>query len=88
MVVEATAGYVWFVETMEPLAEKVVLANPAKLRVIAESTKKTDRLDAQILAEFLARDMIPRVVHARRPGSVSIGRWCAIVSTCAAGARR
>ena len=41
------------------LAEKVVLANPNKLRVIAESTKKTDRLDAQVLAEFLARDMIP-----------------------------
>ena len=44
---------------MEPLAEKIVLANPKKLRVIAESTKKTDRLDARILAEFLARDMIP-----------------------------
>jgi transposase len=28
--------------------------------VIAESTKKTDRLDAQILAEFLVLDMIPR----------------------------
>ena len=36
-----------------------MLANPKKLRVIAESTKKTDRLDAQVLAEFLARDMIP-----------------------------
>ena len=59
VVVEATASYLWFVELLEPLAEKVVLANPKKLRVIAESTKKTDRLDAQILAEFLARDMIP-----------------------------
>jgi transposase len=58
-VVEATASYRWFVELLEPLAEKVVLANPKKLRVIAESTKKTDRLDAQVLAEFLARDMIP-----------------------------
>ena len=36
-----------------------MLANPKKLRVIAESTKKTDRLDAQILAEFLVLDMIP-----------------------------
>jgi transposase len=44
---------------VEPLAEKVVLANPRKLRVIAESTKKTDRLDAQVLAEFLAGDMVP-----------------------------
>jgi hypothetical protein len=59
VVVEATASYLWFVELLEPLAEKVVLANPKKLRVIAESTKKTDRLDAQVLAEFLVRDMIP-----------------------------
>jgi transposase len=57
--VEATASYLWLVELLDPLAEKVVLANPKKLRVIAESTKKTDRLDAQTLAEFLARDMIP-----------------------------
>jgi transposase len=60
VVVEATASYLWFVELAEPLAEKVVLANPKKLRVIAESTKKTDRLDAQTLAEFLARDQIPQ----------------------------
>ena len=37
-----------------------MLANPNKLRVIAESIKKTDRLDAQVLAEFLARDQIPQ----------------------------
>ena len=59
VVVEATASYLWFVELVEPLAEKVVLANPKKLRVIAESTKKTDRLDAQVLTEFLVLDMIP-----------------------------
>jgi transposase len=60
VVIEATANYPWLVELLEPLAERVVLANPKKLRVIAESTKKTDRLDAQVLAEFLARDMIPQ----------------------------
>ncbi len=60
VVVEATASYLWFVELVEPLADEVILANPKKLRVIAESTKKTDRLDAQVLAEFLVLDMIPR----------------------------
>jgi transposase len=60
VVVEATASYPWFVELVEPLADEVILANPKKLRVIAESTKKTDRLDAQILADFLVLDMIPR----------------------------
>jgi transposase len=63
-VVEATASYHWLVELIEPLADKVVLAHPGKLRVIAESTKETDRLDAQTRAEFLARDMIPQ---AHRP---------------------
>jgi transposase len=41
-----------------------VLAHPGKLRVIAESTRKSDKLDARVLAEFLARDMIPQ---AHRP---------------------
>lgn len=64
VVVEATASYEWFVALLEPFAQKIVLANPKKLRVIAESNKKTDKLDAQVLAEFLARDMIP---PAHRP---------------------
>lgn len=39
-VVEATASYEWFVRLIEPLAQRVVLAHPKKLRVIAESTRK------------------------------------------------
>jgi transposase len=58
-VVEATASYEWFVRLIEPFARRVVLAHPKKLRVIAESTRKSDQLDAQVLAEFLALDMIP-----------------------------
>ena len=60
VVVEATASYEWFVRLVEPLAARVLLAHPKKLRVIAESTKKSDKLDAQTLAEFLALDMIPQ----------------------------
>lgn len=60
MAVEATASYEWFVQLVEPLAQRVVLVHPKKLRVIAESTRKTDRIDAQVLAEFLAQDMLPR----------------------------
>jgi transposase len=58
-VVEATASYHWLVELLDPIAERVVLAHPRKLRIIAESTRKSDRLDAQVLAEFLALEMIP-----------------------------
>ena len=59
VVVEATASYEWFVQLVESTADRVLLAHPGKLRVIAESTRKTDKLDAQVLAEFLALDMIP-----------------------------
>lgn len=58
-VVEATASYEWLVSLIEPLAERVVLAHPRKMRIIAESARKSDKLDAQVLAEFLAMDMIP-----------------------------
>jgi transposase len=63
-VVEATASYEWLFQLLEPLADRMVLAHPKKLRIIAESTRKTDKLDAQVLAEFLALDMIP---EAHRP---------------------
>jgi transposase len=63
-VVEATASYEWLWQLLEPLAERLVLAHPKKLRIIAESTRKSDRLDAQVLAEFLALGMIP---EAYRP---------------------
>jgi hypothetical protein len=59
LVVEATASYEWFVRPVEPTADRVVLAHPAHLRVIAQSKRKTDKLDAQTLAEFLALDQIP-----------------------------
>jgi transposase len=59
-VVEATASYEWLVRLLEPLAERIELAHPKKLRVIAESTRKSDKIDAQLLAEFLALDMIPQ----------------------------
>src|SRR5438132_7654889 len=55
-VVEATASYEWLVAILEPLAQRVLLAHPGKLRVIAESVKKSDKLGAQVLAELLAMD--------------------------------
>ncbi len=64
VVVEATASYEWFFQLIEDQADRCVLAHPKKLRIIAESKHKTDRIDARVLAEFLAIDMIP---EAYRP---------------------
>ena len=65
VVVEATASYEWFLQLVEALADRVVLAHPKHLRIIAESKNKSDKIDSQVLAEFLALDMIPQ---AYRPG--------------------
>ncbi len=59
MVVEATASYEWLFRLLEPLASRAVLAHPGKLRIIAESTRKSDRHDAQALAERLAEQTVP-----------------------------
>ena len=37
-------------QLVEDLADRLVLAHPKKLRVIAESTRKTDKIDAEVLA--------------------------------------
>jgi transposase len=74
LVVEATGTYEWFAQLVEPLAERVVLAHPAKLRVIAESTRKSDRLDAKVLADFLALDMIPQA-YRPTPRQREHRRW-------------
>ena len=63
-VMEATASYEWLWQLLEPLADRLVLAHPGKMRIIAESTRKSDRYDARVLAEFLALGMIP---EAYRP---------------------
>jgi transposase len=63
-VVEATASSEWLVERIEPRADQVVRANPSQLYEIAHSKKKTDRRDAQVLAEKLAEGKVPR---AHRP---------------------
>ena len=57
--VEATTAYEWFLERVERTADRIVLVHTRKMRIIAESRRKTDRLDAQILAEFLAADELP-----------------------------
>src|SRR5205823_3699464 len=43
-VVEATASYEWLWRLLEPLADRLVLAHPKKLRIIAESRRKSHRI--------------------------------------------
>ena len=79
-VVEATASYEWLWQRVEPRARRVVLAPPGKLRILAGSTRKSDKLDARVLAEFRALDLIPPADRPT-PGSASTGRWSGTASS-------
>ncbi|MBK8914721.1 MAG: transposase [Phycisphaerales bacterium] len=87
LVLEATASYEWFVKLVEPLAGRVLLAHPRKMRIIAESTRKSDKVDARVLAEFLALDMIPPA-HRPTPRQQRTASWCGGGCTCGRGRRR
>ena len=58
VVVEATNAYRWFYELSAPLGT-VLLAHPLRLRAMVQRRSKTDRLDAQLLANLLRINQIP-----------------------------
>ena len=48
-------------ELLTPHVQRVVVANPMKVRAIAEAKVKTDKVDAQVLAHLLRCDYLPEV---------------------------
>lgn len=51
--VEPVCGWIWVVKRLRELGLKVEISNPRKVRLIAESLKKTDENDAYTLARLL-----------------------------------
>ena len=59
VVMEATCGWGWLSEVLQDLGLEVRLANPSKVRIIAESQIKTDKVDALALAQLLRTKFLP-----------------------------
>jgi transposase len=57
--IEATCNPPAIARLMEPRVAKVVVSNPQKTRAIAEAKLKTDKVDAEALAQLLAADYLP-----------------------------
>lgn len=53
MAVEAGNQTAWIVDVLRELGAKVHVVHPVKVKWIAEAKKKTDRIDAQLLAPLL-----------------------------------
>lgn len=58
--IEATCNTHAIAKLLEPRVGRVVVSNPQKTRAIAEAKVKTDKVDAEVLAQLLAADYLPR----------------------------
>lgn len=58
---EATCNTHAIARLLESHVGRVVVSNPAKTRAIAEAKVKTDKVDAQVLAQLLAAGFLPSV---------------------------
>lgn len=61
LAVEATGNTRYFVSEITDLVSEVKIVNPKQFRVISDSVQKTDRADAEMLALFLSKDLLPEI---------------------------
>ncbi|WP_331270672.1 IS110 family RNA-guided transposase [Petrotoga mobilis] len=59
--VEATGNSRFFYNSIVSQVKKVRVINSSQFKVISESVKKTDRHDAEIIAEYLSKGLLPEV---------------------------
>ena len=61
VVLEATGNALAIARILEPHCQEVVIAHAKQVRAISHARVKTDKLDAKVLADLLAADLIPKV---------------------------
>ena len=59
-VLESCRNWCVMHDWLEDIVDEVILANPYKVKAIAEAKIKTDKIDASILADLLRADLVPR----------------------------
>ena len=64
LAVEATYNWYFFVDLAEQYADKVFLANSYELKAFAKRHKKSDKIDARLIATVLFQGYLPKVVIA------------------------
>ena len=71
--IESTSNARYFRDIMQAKGFNVTVVNTLRFKVVNLSTKKTDKNDARTLAEFLAKDILPKS-HLCTPESESLRR--------------
>ena len=60
---EAGNQTAWIYEFLTELGAEVTVVNPSKVKAIAASRRKTDKIDAKLLCELLRLNALPYPVH-------------------------
>jgi transposase len=61
--VEAGNQTAWIHDVLVELGARVTVVNPKRVKAIAESRRKTDKVDAKVLCDLLRMDGLPHPVH-------------------------
>jgi transposase len=61
LAVEATYNWYFFIDIVEKWAQKCYLTNPLYLKAFARKNKKTDKIDAKLIANILRVGYLPEV---------------------------
>src|SRR3990167_1444598 len=64
LAVEATYNWYYFVDLAQEYAKEVFLANSYELKAFAKRHKKTDKIDARLIANILQKGFLPVVAIA------------------------
>ena len=70
--IEAGNQTAWVHDLLVNLGAKVTVVNATKVKLIAESRRKTDKIDAKILCDLLRLDGLPHPVHMPGPEARSL----------------
>jgi transposase len=75
VVIEAGGSSPWVSRLIESLGHDVVVCAPRRVRLIAESTMKTDEIDAEVLARLVRLDegFLGRVTHRSESAQLTRG---------------
>jgi transposase len=61
--IEAGNQTAWLYGALRRMGAEVTVVNPVKVKLIAQSRRKTDKMDAKVLCDLLRLDGLPRPVH-------------------------
>lgn len=64
LAVESTYNWYFFVDLAEEYADQVYLANSYELKAFAKRNKKTDKIDAELIAAVIQKGFLPTVTIA------------------------